>query len=301
MTRALFYLCFLTHAVSGLHFAQSLRPDMSACVDTGRAEQLGFRFGEADHPGPSLDVCVGTSNPSGFRGKESQALGFGPGIWSFSETQLSCITRKASCGILSVLAKSMSRTVRCHVGADVPCRVNSLWAGAWSGVLRFGDYPCRPLNLGWPPDLYQSSRIVAVQHYVEQCPITVVTLYGYPSSPTWPDSLQRTEALLECVSKEVVHGLRGPRIILGDFNHDLCRLPQCAVWSSLGWAEAQQHARKVWGHDPVATCKHATFRDFLWMSPEALAMFTKVRVEDVFAEHSSVIAHLQVPSQSARF
>ena len=58
----------------------------------------GYRFGEADHPGPthlddrqatasstSLDfqrLRVGCSNPCGLRGKELSAISLGPGIWT---------------------------------------------------------------------------------------------------------------------------------------------------------------------------------------------------------------------------
>ena len=109
----------------------------------------GERVGEADNPGPDVELMIGTSNPCGLRGKEALALEFGPALWSFSETQLSAITCKASRHSLIHKAKAQDRHVRVHAGAAVPLRSNSTWAGAWSGVLQFGDFPSKTLQLAW--------------------------------------------------------------------------------------------------------------------------------------------------------
>ena len=55
-----------------------------------------LRVGEATNPGPSL--LLGTSNPTGLRSKEPLAIEFGPGIWHYSETQLSSVTVKSCSG-----------------------------------------------------------------------------------------------------------------------------------------------------------------------------------------------------------
>ena len=73
--------------------------------------------------------------------------------------------------------------------------------------------------------------------------------------PTWPDARQRTDSMLEAVSKEVLHGTHGPRIVLGDLNHDCDRLEQCAYWRAQGWVEGQQLSLCHWNQPPQMTCK----------------------------------------------
>ena len=75
--------------------------------------------------------------------------------------------------------------------------------------------------------------------------------------------------------------------MVGDFNHDSTKLH----------AEAQMHAQRLWGVEPVATCKHATIRDYIWMSPEVLELLASVAVQEVFTEHSTLVVGLKVPCQ----
>ncbi|CAE7325636.1 unnamed protein product [Symbiodinium sp. CCMP2456] len=195
-------------------------------------------------------------------------------------------------------ATDMGRQARSVAGAPAPLRVNSLWAGSWTGVLQVSDYPCRPFRLPWPSGLYESGRVVVAQHYLESTPVQVATVYGYPTGPTWPDALTRTDNMLRCLTQELVLGARGFRVITGDFNHDIDRLDQCAVWRSHGWVELQCLAERLWGVAPQPTCKHATRRDFIWLSPEAAACCIKAQVLDVFQEHSTLIAGFSLPGHS---
>ena len=250
------------------------------------------RFGEADHPGPSRvpDFCISTSNPSGLRAKEQHFLPWGPGIHCFSETQLSAVSLPASKRQFQSSARAEGRTVRALSGAPAPLRVNSLWAGTWSGVLQVSDLPCREHNLIWPSGLYETGRILLAQHFHESTTLMVATVYGYPQGPTWPDAQARTDLLLSTLTKEVVFGSRGFRVICGDFNHDLDRLQQCAVWESQGWVEAQDLALRLWNRPPEPTCKHSTRRDFVWLSPEAAALCNSVSISETYQEHSTLIA-----------
>ena len=291
----LFWFLSLLSVASGLHLPASARLSFVESCDPFPVLPAGMRIGEAANPGPLIDLAVGSSNPSGLRNKESIALGLGYGLWSFSETQLSAVTFKTSRHLLIHQARSQSRHVRVLGRADVALRTTSTWAGAWSGVLQLSDFPCKPLHLGWPPDLQASSRIMAAQHYVGALPVVVVTVYGYSSGPTWPDALARTEELLTQVSKEVIIGLKGPCIVLGDFNHDVAKLHQCSIWQAHGWSEVQQRAQQLWGFEPRATCKHATFRDFIWVSPEIAPLLSKVEVRDMFAELGTPVASFAVP------
>ena len=72
-------------------------------------------------------------------------------------------------------------------------------------------------------------------------------------------------------------------------------LEQVSIWRSLGWAEAQEVAQAWWGQEIQMTCKFATRRDFVFMSPEVIAHLRQVKVSYDFPDHATVIAGLQLP------
>ncbi|CAE7399060.1 Pol [Symbiodinium necroappetens] len=253
------------------------------------------RFGEADHPGPAANFFISTSNPSGLRSKESFYSDWGFGVHCFSETQLSAVTLPSCRRQFQACAKAVNRHARVTSGAPAALRVNSEWAGSWTGVLQVGDLPCSTFNIAWPPGLFETGRVMISRHFHESLPIMVATVYGFPQGPTWPDALSRTETLLNTLTREVVLGSRGFRIICGDFNHDICSLHQCQLWQSHGWIEAQDLAQQFWGTPPQPTCKHATRRDFIWLSPEAASYCAQVRISEVFQDHSTLIAGFVLP------
>ena len=258
----------------------------------------GFcRIGEASNPGPDV-LWVSSSNPSGLRGKEALCSELQPGIHCFAETQLSGVTLPAARRGLQAAARAQHRCVRVLTGADAPLRSNSLWAGSWTGVLQASDFPSRVLQLNWPPDLYATGRVLCAQHYVAGHTVTVQTVYGYPMGPTWPDARQRTNAMLSHVTRELVLGSHGIRLIVGDFNHSLAQLSETDIWRQHGWAEAQEVAQLWWAQEPQATCKGTTVRDFVWLSPEALTVLSRVHVTEIFQEHSTVIAELALSSDT---
>ena len=253
------------------------------------------RVGEATNPGPCPHTLqIGTTNPSGFRGKEAVLLECGPGIFGLSETQLSCHTQKSTRAAVSALGRSSHRHVRTFFGAPAPLRPGSLWAGSWTGVLQMSDYPVRPLHIPLPPGAWTSGRIMIAQHSVSQIPVTVATVYGFPSGPTFPDALARTEALLEPLTRELVIGRSGVRIICGDVNQDESALRQVSIWRQHGWVEAQCLAFDRWAQPIVNTCKHATKRDVIYLSPEAAAACCSVQVKADYMEHHTVIANLSL-------
>ena len=250
-----------------------------------------LRVGEAENPGPHF--LLGTSNPTGLRSKEPLAVELGPGLWHFSETQLSAVTQKSCSGSLRSLARAQSRQVR-TTGAPVALRPNSLWAGAWSGVLTMSDFPSRPLQLHWGSDAFASGRIQATVHCVGTLPVITANIYGYPAGPTFPDARARTDLLLEVLTREIVLGRTGVRAIVGDYNHHPDALHQISIWRMHGWQEVQIIASERWGQTPQPTSKGAAFRDHIFVSPEAAALLNAVEVRDVFAEHSTVIASLSL-------
>ena len=268
----------------------------SSCLDFLDFPFLpSVRWGEARHPGPSTDwQLFGFSNPSGLRQKEDAALSLGPGVWSFSETQLSHVTQRSCAAQLRHVAASQHRQLRVHFGAPVTTRATSTWAGTWSGVATISDHPSQEILLPYAGER-DCGRLLTTRHLFGNLSVTNTVIYGYPKGPTWPDAYGLTTNLLGIVTTEIVLGGTGPRLVGGDFNAGPADLSIFALWRQLGWQSAQDLAEAFWGQQKVFTCKHATERDMIWLSPEAIALCRMVDIADVFAEHSTITVGLHIP------
>eukprot|EP00438_Fugacium_kawagutii_P000488 Skav216948 [mRNA] locus=scaffold3396:197642:204095:+ [translate_table: standard] len=260
-----------------------------------------LRCGEAQNPGPSEENVVpfGFSNPGGIRNKEEVVLALGPGVWHFSETQLSVTTQRTFAARMKALAAPMHRSLRLHLGAAVAPRPGSEWAGTWAGVCSVSDHPSQELQLPYGLER-QSGRVLTTCHFVHNFAVTTATVYGYPPGPTWPEAKTLTSKLLEPLSVNLVMGGHGPRIIGGDFNVGDDDLPCFALWRSLGWRSAQALALEWWDQPKTPTCKHTTERDLVWLSPEAQVLCRWVDVADLFADHAMVTVGLHIPSHNPR-
>ena len=142
------HLCLATATsfTSTTHFVSTLSSSSLDFMDYHC--QAAVRWGEARHPGPSTDWHLfGFSNPSGLRQKEEVAMSLGPGVWSFSETQLSQITQRSCAARLRQEAASRNRQLRIHMGAPVATRATSSWAGSWTGVATISDWPSQEIML----------------------------------------------------------------------------------------------------------------------------------------------------------
>ena len=157
------------------------------------------------------------------------------------------------------------------------------------GIWQFAE-----TQLQWLHESFHTGRIQALHHVVGDTPVLTANLYGYPSGKTFADARVRTEHLLETLTHEFVLGRKGVRLICGDFNHFHDDLEQVQLWKQHGWIEAQELALLRWQQLPTPTCKGATHRDFVFLSPEAASLCESVTVRDIFAEHSTVIASLRV-------
>ena len=267
------------------------------------------RWGEARHPGPTLLasmqcsdlsneanlVRLGCSNPSGLRQKEILAIDHGPGVWGYSESQLSTITKKTSTSILKSLASQNNRQLRVHTGADVRTRHNSLWAGSWSGVVTTSDFASQVIAQPWPAEIYNSGRVVTTRHVIHGIPLLHTTVYGFPRGPTWPQAFNLTSRLLETITTEQVLGSRGPRVVVGDMNCSLADLQCFRIWERHGWRSLQSYMAELYGWEILPTSKHKCERDYIWMSPEALLMVRSIQMHEIFAEHASLSADLEFP------
>lgn len=88
-------------------------------------------------------------NPSGLRQKEPHTIELGPGIWGYSETQLSVHTFQTCQGRLRSLARQSQRRLWVHGGAPARLCSKSSWAGTWPGVMTTSDFPSHHVQLPW--------------------------------------------------------------------------------------------------------------------------------------------------------
>ena len=288
-----------------LIYPRSIHPAVSASSWISCAEWLiGCPFspifvpwGEALNPGPSL--AINLTNPTGVRGKEQHLFDLPRGITCVAETHLAASGIASACGTLRSLAKQGHRCLRLLPGAPVPLRARSLTTGVWSGVMQFSDLPCHRLQMHWPNDEYSLGRVQTFR--IGDVLIQGTVLYGWSPGPTWPRAHQATRDLLQHLSQEVVHGASGFRFISGDFNGDELKFPELDDWQRAGWQEVQDLQYRLTGDGPYPTCKGSTRPDRLYVSPELAARFVRCDVADLFADHSVVTGHFDLPEGASTY
>jgi ribonuclease HI len=160
------------------------------------------------------------------------------------------------------------------------------------------DFPSREVMLAMQHGERSSGRLIVTRHLVHQLPVMVASCYGFPQGPTWPDSRNLNKQLLASLTKEVIVGGAGPRIIAGDFNCDAGRMDEFRIWESYGWSEVQVHANMCWQRPIVPTCKGATVIDMIWMSPEAALLCRNVGNVNLFTDHTTLYADFAIPEQA---
>eukprot|EP00435_Cladocopium_sp_Y103_P058544 s772_g20.t1 len=259
----------------------------------------GIRFGEARNPGPVPNqagmLTVGVSNPGGLRSKEDIVMQMGVGIWTMTETQLSQVTTRNSVRAFKAGGNKLNRHIRPHFSHPAPLRAGSTWAGRWSGVCTVSDWPSMKLQLPWPKEHWATGRVLLTRHWIQQTPITVGGFYGYAQGPTWPRAKALSDQLLTTFTREVVIGMSGIRILVGDYNQEPGDLVQQQLWAQYGWCNAQTLGVSNLHHVWMPTCKHATERDQIWLSPEAAQLMRAIHIQEQFADHATLSVQLQLP------
>eukprot|EP00435_Cladocopium_sp_Y103_P056110 s2860_g18.t2 len=263
----------------------------------------GTRIGEAHNPGPSTAsdnwLSIGVSNPGGLRSKEDMVLMMGPGIWTMTETQLSAVTTKSSARSFRYGGRKLHRVVRPHYSHPAPLRQGSQWAGKWTGVCTISDWPSSPLQIAWPHEHWATGRVLLTRHWINNFPVTIGGFYGFAQGPTWPRARHLSDQILETYTREVVLGMSGVRLLVGDFNQDPEVLVQQQVWARHGWQNAQTLAASTLFHEWQPTCKFSTERDQIWLSPEAAQLLRELHLHEHFADHLTLEIKLQVPMTTA--
>ena len=250
------------------------------------------RVGEAHNAGPTeagedTEFVIGCLNPTGVLGKAAMCdeLPGAHAIWGISETHLS------QAGIVKFRKEvhHSSPKFKFHPGYPTPLRAHAPGAigGTHKGVGFLATCPGRSLPAPWDTKVWQSCRAHTGTFKMGQQWVTVGVCYGFAYKANTIATQSQTNELLQELTKRVVQGAVGPRVILGDFNQEYGVLQQCREWEELGWVEIQQYAKQAWHQEKMPTCKHSTCKDQVWISPELRGQLQEVRIDgSYFADHA---------------
>ena len=170
-----------------------------------------MRIGEATTPGPALGPVLGNINPTGLMGKSNDVAQLPVGVYAVQETHL---TGPGITKFRQELAWRKSQYNLCH-GAPAPPKNSSLRTigGKHTGVGFLSSFPCRSITNEWSPEDFQTGRCLAAAAYVQSRWINLGTVYGYSENRQAVQVQQNTGRLLEGLTKRIVDGATGLRMI----------------------------------------------------------------------------------------
>lgn len=249
---------------------------------------LSFRFGEATNPGP----IIGSVNPTGLLGKAAIVHQLPFGVYSICESHL---TAAGLCQFRKELA-AQGNQMRYFSSSNAPLIRSAVGVigGKSTGVGFLSNYPGRNLPTQWDNDVLQEARTHVSAFFAENVWIKCGVCYGYARHPTTLATRSKTDDLLAKVVNRIVFECTGPRIVMGDWNQHPGILPQEIVLRQQGFVEIQQHMAAMHGREVSFTCKGASVKDFVWISPELIPYLHAVTVDnDLFADHAVLSAHFR--------
>lgn len=242
------------------------------------------RIGEAANPGPQFRI--GCFNPSGLVAKGHivhQSMNKCDILYA-SETHLS---QRAMTPFKASLRHCKSNFQYVVGGHPVPVRHDRSLTGQWRGVAVIAKHPSRAVPAGWSSDIQKSCRVGHFSTLIHGIWVTAGVLYGECEGSQHPQYLETNDALLHAVATQVCALDPGPRVVAGDFNVTEGSLAAHQVLLNHGFKDVQQLAWERWGQYPQLTCKNATRKDFIYLSPELQQMCTEVIVrEGVWSDHA---------------
>ena len=204
-----------------------------------------------------------------------------PGIYGLSETHL------AQVGLQRFRAAlRRSSTFKFVPGAPVALRARSEVSGMYAGVGFLSSFPTRTVPCDWDPVLYATGRLAACSFFIQPVWVLGVTMYGYATGK------ERTADLVRAAFDRVLAQPTGPRFVSGDFNLELGDVPHLHLLRQHGFRELQEVAQIKFGREPVHTCKQASRKDFVFLSPELQAALLGADLAlDFFPDHGILTGH----------
>ena len=217
-------------------------------------------------------------------------------IWLVSETHLS---EMAMHRFKQSLRCANSDFQYCIGGHPVAKRHHSKLAGQWNGVAVLSRFPTRAIPHAWSSFVHQSSRVQITTTLVHNLWLTAGVIYGETIGPTHPNHVHHNEMLVRAVASQIAYHCTGPRVIAGDWNVEDGEIPSFQFLRDAGFADIQDVAMAKWGWPIQKTCKMSTRKDFLFLSPELIALLVSARVRsDVWADHVTLEATFRGNIQS---
>ena len=257
-----------------------------------------MRIGEASNPGPNVQFedffTLGTCNPSGLRNKShyfASQLSKGD-IWMISETHF---FGKDVSRFRAGLRAAGGRYRYCVTdeASTRPCLQSQT---AWKGVAAISCFPTRILPSAQPECLKESGRCLLTTTLVHDSWISGATIYGEPDGHLYPNHLRNNEFLLHHAAAQICHLTAGLRFLAGDWNVVQNALPSFDILLRAGFRGIQDVLLERWGHTIMPTCKHATRKDFLYLSPEMQELLIDVWVlDDVLPDHAALLGQFKSP------
>ena len=256
---------------------------------------LCVRFGEATNPGPGADspahtFSIGACNPSGLPNKAMvvQEHLNDVDLWLVSETHLSEMAMRRFRQSLKCAGSDFKY---CVGGYPVAHRHHSRLAGQWNGVAALCKFPTRAIPHAWSQFVHRSSRVQVTTSLINHLWITSGIIYGETTGPTHPNHVHHNEMLVRAVASQVAFHCTGPRVVAGDWNIEDGEIPSFQMLRDAGFEEVQNVAHTRWGRPFQNTCKMSSRKDFLFLSPELLALLENVTIRtDVWADHVTLEA-----------
>ena len=262
---------------------------------------LGFRFGEALHPGPPLGrdvVTFAVVNPTTILDKEWQIQQVQADVLLASETSANARVQK----IMSY--KLRGKGFRCIWGEPSATRYH---AGSGTAMLRsyavgvaaMSRLPCRPAVQPLPAEMQASCRITECFVRIQAMEVKCITIYGVPRC--LPDAAAKNNLLLAWAYQRASVSCV-PAIVGGDWNTDPCKLPAWSAFASRGWVELGHFAQACHGLFLPPTCKQATRFDTFLLPPVLLQYYKGADVltdAHLFDSHAPMRLHLCPPGSSS--
>ncbi|CAE6934152.1 hypothetical protein AK812_SmicGene22690 [Symbiodinium microadriaticum] len=162
--------------------------------------------------------------------------------------------------------------------------------GSHTGVGFMSSFPLRAAPHSWPDEVWNTSRAQISSVLLRSVWLLAAVVYGFASQPA------STVALLEEVTQRVVLEADGPRLIAGDFNLEIDKIPCSGLWRERGFMEIQDLFQQLSGVAPRVTCKASTRKDFVFVSSELQDMLRNVVVDSTFfPDHAVLYGAFQFP------
>ena len=296
-------------------------PDVYFCVsnisffERGREEMMihkcqfrlglgcAIRFGEADHPGPSipsgnLSVKFCITNPTCLMNKIDSYRD----LSAFCHSHFIAMSETAA---TTNMQRAFSKDIRCQGyksfwGVPVPpfrqtTTGKETFRGKASGVGLLAKFPTRKARHALPDPWNLSTRLMHCITSLGSLHIQIFVIYGKTMSA--PDALSHNQSLLDIIMTQS-RLLPLPMIVLGDFNTPISQFPQWSHLQANGFRSLLDLHLLHQGCEMPPTCMEATHPDMAIFSPELIPLIHDIEVlgSEWFATHKPVCFSLRIPA-----